>query len=75
VEKVKMVEKVLAEDVNPKLKRDGGWIELVDLDGDKVKVRFLGMCSGCPSSAVTLKNIVEKELKEKIDPLLEIEAQ
>lgn len=75
VEKVKMVEKVLAEEVNPKLKRDGGWIELVDLEGDKVKVRFLGVCSGCPSSAMTLKNIVEKELKEKIDPLLEIEAQ
>jgi len=75
VEKVKMVEKVLAEEVNPKLKQDGGWIELVDLEGDKVKVRFLGMCSGCPSSSATLKNIVEKELKEKIDPALIIEAQ
>ncbi|HBB67899.1 MAG: Fe-S cluster assembly protein NifU [Elusimicrobia bacterium GWA2_56_46] len=75
VEKVKMVEKVLAEEVNPKLKLDGGWIELVDLEGDKVKVRFLGMCSGCPSSASTLKNVVEKELKEKIDPALIIEAQ
>jgi len=75
VEKVKMVEKVLAEEVNPKLKLDGGWIELVDLEGDKVKVRFLGMCSSCPSSASTLKNVVEKELKEKIDPALIIEAQ
>ena len=75
VEKVKMVEKVLAEDVNPKLKLDGGWIELVDLEGDKVKVRFLGMCSSCPSSSATLKNIVEKELKEKIDQALIIEAQ
>ena len=75
VEKVKMVEKVLAEEINPKLKMDGGWIELVDLDGDKVKVRFLGMCSGCPSSAQTLKNVVEKELKEKIDQALIIEAQ
>ena len=54
VEKVKMVEKVLAEEVNPKLKLDGGWIELVDLEGDKVKVRFLGMCSSCPSSGATL---------------------
>lgn len=75
VEKVKMVEKVLAEEVNPRLKLDGGWIELVDLEGDKVKVRFLGMCSSCPSSASTLKNVVEKELKEKIDPALIIEAQ
>ncbi len=75
VERVKMVEKVLAEDVNPKLKRDGGWIELVDLDSNKVKVRFLGMCSSCPSSSQTLKNVVEKELKEKIDAALIIEAQ
>ena len=75
VEKVKLVEKVLAEDVNPKLKLDGGWIELVDLEGNKLKVRFLGMCSGCPSSGRTLKNVVEKELRDKIDPALVVEAQ
>ncbi|HBE88778.1 MAG TPA: Fe-S cluster assembly protein NifU [Elusimicrobia bacterium] len=75
VEKIKHIEKVLAEDVNPKLKRDGGWIELLDLDGMKVKLRFLGMCHGCPSSGATLKNVVEKELKEKVDPGLIIEAE
>ena len=75
VEKIKHIEKVLAEDVNPKLKRDGGWIELMDLDGMKVKLRFLGMCHGCPSSGATLKNVVEKELKEKVDPSLIIEAE
>lgn len=75
VEKIKHIEKVLAEDVNPKLKRDGGWIELMDLDGMKVKLRFLGMCHGCPSSGATLKNVVEKELKAKVDPGLIIEAE
>jgi NifU-like protein len=75
VEKIKHIEKVLAEDINPKLKRDGGWIELMDLDGMKVKLRFLGMCHGCPSSGATLKNVVEKELKEKVDPGLIIEAE
>ncbi len=75
VEKIKMLEKVLAEDVNPKLKADGGWIELVDVEGTKVKLRFLGMCAGCPSSSATLKNVVEKELKERIDPALEIVAE
>lgn len=75
VEKIKMIEKVLSEDVNPKLKADGGWIELVDIDGQKVKLRFLGMCHGCPSSAGTLTNVVEKELKEKIDPEIIIEAE
>mgnify|MGYP003821965371 CR=1 FL=1 len=75
VEKIKTIEKVLAEEVNPKLKADGGWIELVDIDGNKVKLRFLGMCAGCPSSSATLKNVVEKELKDRIDPALEIVAE
>lgn len=75
VEKIKMIEKVLAEEVNPKLKADGGWIEMVDVEGSKVKLRFLGMCHGCPSSSATLKNVVEKELKERIDQALEIVAE
>ncbi len=75
VEKIKMIEKVLSEEVNPKLKADGGWIELVDIEGQKVKLRFLGMCAGCPSSSATLKNVVEKELKERIDPALEVLAE
>jgi len=75
VEKIKMIEKVLAEEINPKLKADGGWMELVDIQGQKIKLRFLGMCHGCPSSGATLKNVVEKELKERIDPAIEIEAE
>jgi NifU-like protein len=75
VEKIKMLEKVLSEDINPRLKADGGWIELVDVRGKTVVLRFLGMCVGCPSSADTLKNVVEKEFREKIDPTLIIEAQ
>ncbi|HNW44191.1 MAG TPA: Fe-S cluster assembly protein NifU [Elusimicrobiales bacterium] len=74
VEKIKMIEKVLAEEINPKLKADGGWMELVDIQGQKVKLRFLGMCHGCPSSGATLKNVVEKQLRERIDPAIEIEA-
>ncbi|MHB0995209.1 MAG: Fe-S cluster assembly protein NifU [Elusimicrobiales bacterium] len=75
VEKIKIIEKVLAEEINPKLKADGGWMELVDVQGQKVKLRFLGMCHGCPSSGATLKNVVEKELRERIDPAIEIEAE
>ncbi|MCM2266704.1 MAG: Fe-S cluster assembly protein NifU [Elusimicrobiales bacterium] len=75
VEKIKMIEKVLSEEINPKLKADGGWMELVDVQGQKVKLRFLGMCHGCPSSGATLKNVVEKELRERIDPAIEIEAE
>ena len=67
------IEKVLEEKVNPLLKKDGGWIELVDVQGFAVKLRFLGMCSGCGSAAITLKTVVEKALKENIDKEIEVE--
>lgn len=73
VEKIKVIEKVLEEKVNPLLKKDGGWIELVDVQGFAVKLRFLGMCSGCGSAAITLKTVVEKALKENIDKEIEVE--
>lgn len=74
VEKIKIIENIINEEINPKLKADGGWLELVDIDENKVKVRFLGMCSHCPSSSATLKGIVEKELKEKIHKDIEVIA-
>jgi len=74
VEKIKRIEKVLNEEINPKLKSDGGWLELVDIENNMVKVRFLGMCKGCPSSSATLKEIVEKELREKISSDIKVIA-
>ncbi len=75
VEKVKQVENILGEVINPKLKGDGGWIELVDIEGMKIKLRFLGMCAGCPFAGDTLKNLVERELKRKLGQNISIEAE
>ena len=46
------------------LRADGGDVELVDIEGDKVIVAFRVVCSHCPSSEVTLKEKVEKKLRE-----------
>lgn len=73
VEKIKTIERVLEEDVRPKLNMDGGSAELADLDGNTVKIRLTGMCSGCAGAAGTLKNFIEKTLKEKVDPSLSVE--
>ncbi len=59
------VEKVLDE-IRPMLMRDGGNVELVSIDGGVVKVRLQGACAGCPMSQMTLRNGIEKVLKEKI---------
>jgi len=72
VEKIKIIEKILNEEINPKLKMDGGFMELVDVEGRIIKVRFLGTCTNCPTSQITFKEIVEKELKNKINGEIEV---
>lgn len=73
VQKIHRVEEVLARDVIPGLNADGGSIELVDIEGSVIRVRLLGMCSGCSNASFTLENFVEKKLREQIDPSLSVE--
>ena len=72
VQKIKKIEEVLAEEVRPILKRDGGDVELVDLADNRVVVRLMGMCRGCMASDLTLKGLVQDKLRELIDPTLEV---
>ena len=67
------VEKVL-EKVRPMLQRDGGDVELVDVQDDGVvKVRLTGACSGCPMSTMTLKNAIEETIKKEIPEIKSVE--
>lgn len=65
------VEEVL-DMIRPALQRDGGDVVLVGLDGNKVMVKLVGNCSGCPSSTVTLKLGVERHLKAMIPEIEEV---
>ena len=72
-----MKEKVLAaiEDVRPSLQADGGDIELVSVDETGiVKVRLKGACHGCPMSQMTLKQGVEKYLKQTVPEVVSVES-
>ena len=59
------VEKALAK-VRPSLQADGGDVELIDVNDGVVKVRLTGACGGCPMSSMTLKNGIERMLKEEV---------
>ncbi len=75
LQKIKKIEEVLEREIKPTLKKDGGDIELVDVDGDFVTVSLRGACSGCKSSQTTLKEYVEKKLREQVlDSLIVEEA-
>jgi len=62
------------EEVRPQLQRDGGDIELVDVEDGVVKVRLKGSCAGCPMSQMTLKWGVENYLKKKVPGVKSVEA-
>jgi Fe-S cluster biogenesis protein NfuA len=61
----KKVQNALAE-IRPQIQADGGDIELVAIENDTVKVRLRGACAGCPMSALTLKQGVERLIKAKV---------
>ncbi len=67
------IEEVLNQ-VRPSLIRDGGNVELVDVDDGVVKVKLTGACAGCPMSTMTLKMGIEKILKREIPEIKEVVA-
>ena len=62
------------EAIRPDLQSHGGDIELVGTEENSVRVRLQGACSSCPGAQMTLKNGVERLLKEKIPELKEVIA-
>ncbi|WP_332695748.1 NifU family protein [Halalkalibacter lacteus] len=71
-EMVEQVSEVL-DKLRPFLLRDGGDVELVDVEDGIVKVRLLGACGSCPSSTITLKAGIERALLEEVPGVKEIE--
>jgi Fe-S cluster biogenesis protein NfuA len=69
------IERVLDEQVRPDLQSDGGGIELVGIDQDRiVQVRMTGACQGCASSIITLTMRVESTLKATVPEIRFVEA-
>ena len=67
------VEKAI-EKIREFLQQDGGDIEIVDVKDGVVKVKLTGACGCCPMSSMTLKNGVERALKEAVPEVVRVEA-
>jgi len=74
LQKIRLIEETIDRQVRPILRRDGGDLELHDVDGDRVSVRFVGACVSCPVSSVTLKDVVETQLREAVSEKIVVEA-
>lgn len=63
------------QDVRPSLQADGGDVNFVSVSGDgKVKVQLTGACNGCPMAQLTLKQGIERYLKETVPGVTSVEA-
>ena len=73
LQKIKKIEDVLEREIRPGLRMDGGDIELIDVDGDYVIVSLRGQCTDCFKSQTTIKEFVEKKLREQVLDTLIVE--
>lgn len=59
--------------IRPRLQADGGDVEFVSIDEGIVKVRLTGACGGCPMATLTLKNGIERFLKDRVPEVKSVE--
>lgn len=74
IQKIGMIQDIIEREIRPVLQSDGGDVELVDVDGNKVMVALKGVCRECVMANVTAKNI-EKKLKDLVSEELVVEAE
>jgi Fe-S cluster biogenesis protein NfuA len=60
------VQTILDQEINPAVAAHGGWVELIDVKRNEVFIRMGGGCVGCGMADVTLKQGVEKSIREAI---------
>ena len=72
--KLREIEAILDERIRPYLAGDGGWLEVVELTGNTLKIRYEGACGSCPSSLTGTLMAIENMIKEEIDPEIEVIA-
>lgn len=74
LQKMTLIQQVIAAEIRPILEADGGDVELFDVEGDRVKVILKGACGSCSSSLATLKYSVEARLRDRVAPTLTVES-
>jgi Fe-S cluster biogenesis protein NfuA len=72
--KLREIDALLDERIRPYLAGDGGWLEIVGLEGNTLRIRYEGACGSCPSSLTGTLMAIENMIREEIDPDIEVIA-
>lgn len=68
------INEILDERIRPALANDGGWLEIVKLENDRLTINYQGACGSCPSAISGTLMAIEGMLKQEVDPGLEVVA-
>ncbi len=68
----KKVQDLLEREINPALGMHGGWVQLIDVRKNSVYLRLGGGCQGCGAADMTLKQGIERSIREMIPEIGEI---
>jgi NFU1 iron-sulfur cluster scaffold homolog, mitochondrial len=71
-EKIIIVEAVLDSSIRPALANDGGGLEVIEVEGPIVRIRYQGACGGCPSSTGGTLRVIENHLRSQLDPDIKV---
>ena len=66
------IESLFSDSINPQIQSHGGAVELVDVQGTTVHLRLSGGCQGCASANATLKNGIEKAIRQTVPEITEV---
>jgi Fe-S cluster biogenesis protein NfuA len=65
--------KAKLEEIRPMLQADGGDLEVVSIEGSDVRLRLKGACGGCPHATMTIKQGIQRILREQVDESITVE--
>jgi NFU1 iron-sulfur cluster scaffold homolog, mitochondrial len=68
------INEILDERIRPALAGDGGWLEVLSLSNNTLKIRYQGACGSCPSSLSGTLMAIEGMIKQEVDPEIEVVA-
>lgn len=71
-EQVNLINEALSEQVYMALEMDGGGMELMDIEGADVFIRYHGACGGCPISESGTLVFIQQTLQDKIDSRIQV---
>jgi len=73
LQKIALIQDIIEKEIRPRLQADGGDLELIDIEGNKVIIGLRAMCVGCLMGDVTIKGIEDK-LKELVSDDITVEV-